>query len=536
MRNLFSVRLFSIRLFFVRRLAPIRRDRGAVLVIAVPVVAMAIVASALGIDLGRIALDKRKDQNVSDLAALDAARAVGFILNTTNQAGYNTAAQAAAVASAIRNGFTPGAEGRTLTATVGSLDTTNTFSTTGTSAVKVVTTSYLDYAFAPSGKTLTATAVALVGSPIAAFSVGSTLASLDTSKTQLDPVLRTWLGGGSLSAVSYQGLANSNLSLRALQNALLASGVSVGTVDQLLNTSINVAGLFQATASALTSSGANVAAAEVQDVINAGITNTLTVKLGQLLNVASPSDSSALDATFNVYQLVTGSAQLANGSSFASLPLTGVALGSLAGVTLALKIIEPAQTAIGPVGSKAHNSQITLRTTVDVPLGALLPVAHVTLDYTTASAEGTLSSIVCGAAPSIGVSDNASGVAVSGTATTTLGNLGITSTVAPSSVSNLTFSHPTEFSPTYLGKHVGATNSGVSLASVSVTGSGATTALAPLLQAALPITLATLDTALLPLIRPLFRALGAEIGQTDVTALGIFPSPTSCGGHPRLAQ
>ena len=504
------------------------------MVVMVPTVVMAIAMCAMGVDLGRIALDKRSDQNVADLAALDAARAVGFLLNTTNQAVYSAAAQSAANASALRNGFT--GSDKTVTATVGSMDASNNFVTTGNSAVRVVTTSYLDHAFMPGGRSVSATGVALVGSPIAAFSVGSTLAGIDTSKSRLDPLLRTWLGSGSLSAVSYDGLAGSNLSLRALQTALLALDLEVGTTQELLETSLNVAQLFQATASALTSEGKNVAAAEVTDVVNASVSSSLTVKLGDLLDVALLSDSAALDAEFNVYQLITGSAQAANGSNFVSVPLTSVNLLDLTGVTLSASVIEPAQTAIGPVGTKAQNAQVALRTTVDVPLGGLLPIVNVTLTYTTATAEGTLTSIVCGAAPTIGVSTYAGAVNVTGTGATTLGNLDITGAVAQTSPTTLSFSHPTEFSPTYAGKHVGATDTGLDLASVSVTGDVATAALVPLLEVELPLTLARLDRALDPLIRPLLQSLGVQVSQTDVTALGIYPSASSCGGHPRLAK
>ena len=77
---------------------------------AIPALALCIAAAALGVDIGRIAVDKRSDQKVADMAALDAARAVGLILDTTNQAGYNSAAQTAAVASVARNGFTVGSK------------------------------------------------------------------------------------------------------------------------------------------------------------------------------------------------------------------------------------------------------------------------------------------------------------------------------------------------------------------------------------------------------------------------------------------
>jgi len=512
----------------------LRSERGAILIVAVPAVVLCVVAAALGIDIGRVALDKRSDQRVADLAALDAARAVGDILNTTNQAGYNSAAQTAAVASAARNGFTVGSNGRTVTAVVGMLNAaTNTFSPGGAGAVQVTTTSHVDNAFLPGGHDLTARAVAMVGSPIGAFSVGSRLASIDTTKSRLDPMLKTMLGAsGNLSLVSYDGLAGGNVSLAKLQTALLASGFNVGSVEDLLSAHLTAAQLLAATASALTSDGDNTAAAEVQDLINAGITSTTTVTLGDLLNVATPSDSAVLAAEFNAYQLIAGTAELMNGSNFVSVPMTGVNLLGLGGVTVSAYVIEPAQTAIGPVGTSASNSQVKMRVTVDVPLGGLLPVAKVTLDYTTANASSTLTSLVCGASPTMGVTGQSSALNVTGTATTLLGNMTIASSAGASPSTALSFAYPSEFVP--VTKHLGAAGTGVSLASVSVTGSGATAALAPVLQAALPTTLATLDLALQPAIKPLLQNLGVALAQADVAAIGIYPNATSCGGHPRL--
>ncbi len=337
-----------------------------------------------------------------------------------------------------------------------------------------------------------------------------------------------------------QGLANANVSLRALQTALIAGGVSVASVDELLNTDIKVSDLLTATATALTAQGNSAAAAEVNDIPIASIPNTKTVKLGRLINMSQPGNNSALDAALNVYQLVTGSAQVANGTNFVSVPLTGVNLGSLAGVSLAAHVIEPAQVGIGPVGTTANNAQVALRVGVNVNLGSfLLPnVAQVSLTYTTAEAEGTLTSIVCGnPAARVGVSAHGSAVGVSGTATTLAGTLNITSSVAATAPTPLGFAYysPTEFAP--VTKHVGVTTSGINLATVNVTGTNlATNLLAPVLQTLLPGVLATLNTALNPLIKPLLASLGLDISSADVAALSILPSPSDCSTTPTIAQ
>ncbi len=521
----------------MRLLSSRRRDRGAVFVLAIPALAICIAAAALAVDIGRIAVDKRSDQKVADMAALDAARAVGLVLGTTNQAGYNAAAQTAAVASVARNEFVVGEDGRTVTAVVGTINSqTNQFVPGGSEAVQVTATSHIENAFLPGGRDLTARAVALIGSPIGAFSVGSTLASLDTSKSLLDPMLQGMLGtGASFAAVSYQGIAGSNVTLGALQTELLGLGYDVGTADDLLTTEIEVADFYRATANALTVEGKNVAAAEVNDMPLASISSSLTVRLGELLNVASPSDSAMLAAAVNAYQLVTGAAQVANGANFISVPLAGITFPGLAGVALSAYVIEPAKTAVGPVGTTAENAQVRLKLNVSVALGVLLPVAHVELTYTTAEAEAALSSIVCGGSPSMGISARTAGVTIAGPATTTLGTMQVSAASAPTGPTALSFSHPIEFGPT-ASKHIGVTGTGLNVAAVSVTGSGATAALAPTLQALLPGVLSTINTALNPTVRPLLASLGLNIASADVAALGIFPDATSCGGHPRLAQ
>jgi uncharacterized membrane protein len=53
----------------------LRRDEsGAILVRAVPGVVLALVATALSVDIGRQVVEKRTDQSVADAAALDASR------------------------------------------------------------------------------------------------------------------------------------------------------------------------------------------------------------------------------------------------------------------------------------------------------------------------------------------------------------------------------------------------------------------------------------------------------------------------------
>lgn len=518
----------------VRQLLSRRNQRGAVMVMTVPVVLLSFVAAALSVDIGRQVLEKRADQSVADLAALDAARAVGGFPPATPAAALAGAAQTAAVASAGRNGFGSDPT-HAVTALLGSVDpATNTFVPTGTSAVQVTIASAIDYVFSPGTKSVSARAVALVGSPEAAFSVGSTLSSLDTKKSGLDPILSTWLGSGSLALVSYDGLAGANLKLSSLQGELLRMGLDVGTTQKLLDADLTLAQLLTATAQALGQDGEPTARTEVEDLINASITTSTTLKLGRFIKIQQPTSDAALEAAVNVFQLVTSSAQVASSSSFVDVPLTGITVPGVTGVTLKVKVIEPAQIGIGPVGTTADTSQVALRLTADVPLGALQPTAAVTLDYTSANALATLTELRCGVAtPGISLAAATSAVNVSGTGTVPTGTMAIWSTIGSSSAATYVFDHPTKFSP--YSEHIGATTLGVAT-SVNVTGTGATVPLAPLLQSELPPTLTTINTALSPVIQPLLAALGLNIAAADLTALSIVPDPATCGGTPRLAQ
>lgn len=528
----------------------LRRDeRGVILVMAVPGLVLAVLALALSVDIGRQVFEKRDDQSVADMAALDAARAVSKLPTTAGAPARATAAQNAATASAARNGFVS-APATPVVATVGSVDPVdNQFKAVGFTAVQVTVTSTLDYIFTPGTKTVTARAVANVGSAEAEFSVGSTLASLDLQKSRLDPILGGMLGvsSPSLSLVSYQGLANANVTLGALQTQLLALGLDVGTTDKLMNTDIKVSDLLKASGTALTQQGDTAGAAEVNDIPIASIPAAKTVKLGTLINLSQPGSDSALDTSVNIFRLLTGSAQLANGTSFIDIPLTGISLPGLANVTMQLKVIQPGQTAKGPVSplTTASNSQVTLRVTADVALGFLLPVAAVTLDYSSANAVATLTEIRCASAapvvaPGITLTAGTSGINIVGTAAVPLGTLNITGSAAGTATSTLPFFTYDTTTGTFAApnpQHVGAATLGLNLATLDVTGTGPVLGtLAGTLEGILNLpvvgTLALLNTALSPVIQPLLASLGANVVAADVQAIDIDPTPPACGGGP----
>ncbi|MCA1845762.1 MAG: pilus assembly protein TadG-related protein, partial [Actinobacteria bacterium] len=287
-------------------------ERGAILIMATVGIVLAIIASALAVDLGRIAQERRSDQRVADLAALDAAR---DLANT----------DARAQASADRNKFPWSKPGYSLSTAVGSLDANRVFHAgVGSSAVEVTVKSPLKNTFVSGSRTITTRAVATVENQ-GEFSIGSSLASLDPSKTVLNQFMGQWIqASGPVNVVSYDGLASANVTLGALQQQLVAAGLDVGSVDKLLNTNITMQQLLKASAQALGPS--NPAASADLNGLALAANGGMTVKLGDMINVAQGSGDAALSGTVNVFRLVTGSAAIANGTNTVNIPSMNVTI------------------------------------------------------------------------------------------------------------------------------------------------------------------------------------------------------------------
>lgn len=517
-----------------------RSERGAVLVIATVGVALAMVATALAVDTGRVGQERRRDQKVADLAALDAVR------NTAN-------AQALAVASAARNGFTVDAA-HTLVAEVGSVNASNVFSPgLGTSAVRVTVASPFENAFQPGERTVTARAVA-TQQAVAGFSLGSSLVTLDTSRSTL---LNNFIGGMigspglSLALASWQGLASGSLTLSALRTQLANLGFSVGTTTQLLNTNVTLAQLFLAAANALTASG-DVARANVLNALRLAVTGTNTIKLGNFITIAQGADGTALASSLNLLQLVTGSAAVANGTNLVSVPNVTITVPGVLTTGVSLKVIEGPKFYFGPVGGSVSTSQVELTITPSLNLDiSVLGLAGVKVTgsfpvrASGAGAVGTLTAATC-AGPGAGITVNVDPTAFAGSIAATLtvsanvillGNIPIlsipTTNVLPSTdggATNLTFAYPAQFPPpngTTTTKHAGSQPIGLqALTNINVGTPVVLNAIAlPLVGTIVTAVLAVvkpvlglLDNAILT---PLLTALGVDVGSADVTALAV---------------
>ena len=522
-----------------------RGEQGAILVLSAVGMVIALISSALAIDIGRLAQAAREDQKIADMAALDAIR------------GVPGEYQRLAEESAARNGFPLTSAGYGLVAYEGTKvnGACQAVPGAGSACVTVTSPHSNNFPFVGGRKSMTRAGMA-ANSAFGGFMLGSSLASFDTARST---VLNRFMGGIlrgsglSLSGVSWSGLAGGNITLEALRFQLASMGYSVGTVDELLDTNVNMANLMQASAQALALQGPTAAAQlSALNALRTQITSTslAVFKLGRFIEVAQGADTAALASKVNIFQLATAAAQVANGSNLVSVDPVGVNVPGVLATKASLKVIEAPKFYFGPVGNGVSTSQIELTLTPDLDLpislaglvGArvrqTLPVKMVG-----AGAVGTLTGASCATSPGITVTVDPSAFSLSAAAT-----LDIVSTVAfieipvlrvPVSGVNsavngapvdLFFSYPSQFPPP-LGstttKHAGSNPVGLrnllnlsagtpvvlnSIAAplVGTVGTTLVDTLKPLLQ--------LVDTDILS---PLLQALGTSVGSADVTAISL---------------
>ncbi|MDQ4133844.1 MAG: pilus assembly protein TadG-related protein [Actinomycetota bacterium] len=360
------------KLFFRRR-----DERGAMLALAAGSLVVMMISAALAIDLGRLGHEKRVDQRIADLAALDGARH----LPDAN------AVKTAVEQSATRNEFTWttstfSEEGSDLNTCLGTL-TGGSWApgpncTVGT-AVRVQVNSSFGTAFpfvtGPDG--VLAKAIGSLSTPLGTVRVGSNLVSLNvTQQTLLNRLLTDVIGGTNtvnLSAAGWNGIAGGNVSFSRLRTAL---GYSAGSTDGVLNSSITYRQLLDATISALNADGSpsSVAAATPLAAIASEVSATFgtAMKLGDLYEIVGNAGNGedVADASFRVMDILQGGAiladtnHLASGTLFASdsIPSLGL-IPNFYSAKLTFGLIEAPQMKTGSPGKDPSSNYFTTATT-----------------------------------------------------------------------------------------------------------------------------------------------------------------------------
>ncbi|NWL77522.1 hypothetical protein DM872_11730 [Pseudomonas taiwanensis] len=359
----------------------LRRQRGAIGLMATMVLLIALMMLALTVDAGRLYFEKRKLQRVADMAAMESAAQSG-LCGTTTASGVlalaNTAAARHGYSGSLGTGKNSvglgyvaldGAEERRVF----------TPSATRAEAVRVLANQEVPASLVLGGlwgERVNLQAVAVAQRPaLAAFSLGSGLASLDPQQSAvLDALLGKMLGTTlNLDAASYDGLANTRLNLLELNRYLPPAAqvdLSAGDVDRLLDTTLTLDQVLDAT----------VGAANSRETLSVGVRNGLNsltnvtlgathVKLADILDVITPAGGGeqALRTDLSALDLVTALAFLANKAHAVDVAL-GVSMGSLLNAKVALYVVEPPKIAIGPPGKDANGQWRTQATTAQVKL------------------------------------------------------------------------------------------------------------------------------------------------------------------------
>lgn len=365
----------------VERASP-RRQRGAIGLFGILTLLLALVFTALAVDAGRLWYERREVQAVADLAAHEAARGVGC-------GGTLGDVLAAAQAAAARNGFGGNLATAPNVVEVGWLTTVGgmrQFTATPPPAaaidpdvVHVVATESVPASLVLGGffgqqTLISAEATARAEPSHATFSAGSYLLRVqpisDEDVTLLNGLLGGLLGSSlSLDALSYQGLASTDVNLAQLARA----HGGVGSVEQLLAADLTVADVIGLTAAAVGQQAAAEAevTAGLQTLLSAAV-NQASVRLGDVLDVSVPASDAAAKVGINVLDLVTTTLFVANGQHLVSLPDLTINLGDLLVVRPSVNIGQPPQIAVGPPGqsaagqwcAQARTAQLDVRATV----------------------------------------------------------------------------------------------------------------------------------------------------------------------------
>jgi uncharacterized membrane protein len=384
-----------------------RSESGVVAVVVALVTCLVLVpVAALAVDIGMQRVARRDMQAVADVVALDVARELdgrtwsqlhahvpqwverSVSRNRSAAAAPTVTAELGRVDPALYDPADPDAWFVPIVSDAGGVPT----------AIRVTAVGRVDFSIHGGSGGVVRTAIGRSESS-ACFRLGSYALSLSS---QSSPLLNALIGDAlNVSAVSYTGLANANVSLLGL-----AAELGAGSTDELLaldHLSLNQ--LYLASAHALQKEGG-----ETADVALLGQLATLTlstlppVAFGDLIAL-EPGNDAALATSVNLLDLVAGSAFVANGTNALALPDVSIGIPGLASVSGSLRVIEAPQEACGTAGeATAHTAQIKLDLTVRLAplnllsillLGTVTADATVTLHVELAAATGTLRKVQC---------------------------------------------------------------------------------------------------------------------------------------------
>ncbi len=392
------------------------RPRGGMSV-TMMLVMLALLAMLGLVEIGYLFWAKRDAQKVADLAALAGAQRLELCTadNSDNSAARQNALAQNRFAGTLQircgNWSASRSTGNRF---VASVDASNPRNAVQVIAERSVLPFFGQNASLP---TVSVQAVARRAEPTAVFAVGSQLLRTNGDSVLLSTLRLVGLDVTNATVLSYDGLAQANVTPSGLLKALnipVSANLSVADFNRLLSVNrVSLAQLVDATATVVgrdSTVGAQLRA--LSDLVATQLDiNKLNIVLGSqsgggglFAEVVSPDGTvgSALESQINVLNLINTAISIANDGN-------GVAVKGLdlLGIRIQAGVVEPPSIAIGGVGSRAYNAQVRLLADVDsnnlFALGPLLNLLgtrlHLPLHVDIANGMGTLTGIQCGASP-----------------------------------------------------------------------------------------------------------------------------------------
>ncbi len=383
----------------------LRRDRsGSVAVTTVLALGVTFGMAAITVDASRFYLAKRRQQGVTDLAAVAAA---------ANIAKASAAAAASLAANGVPAGNLVAVELGTYAANP-AVAAAQRFTVGGASpnAARVTLKSAPSAVFGALVGTANATVgtrSVAVNANVAAFALGSTVASLNSGLA--DAVLGRLTGSSlSLSAVDYANLAGANVDLFGLANALAVRIGAMGSYASLAATTVRVADVISAAADAGAAGGLPASTVAALRAMAAAIgPSGPSFAFGSLVafgayGTLAVGSTPPVPAALPLLPLVTAAARLGAGAAEVStgIPVSGgVIVNASVNIAIGGPTAGSSYAAIGPVGTTLHTAQTRVLLTLQLAQFGLISGLNLPLYVEVGPATATLSAIGCSAGATV---------------------------------------------------------------------------------------------------------------------------------------
>ena len=348
-----------------------RRDdeRGAVLVLTGMSLILILAAGAMGVDIGFTVYGQRTAQAMADTAALDLAQNLPAIDAQSSQAAMQTYINTLLAGVDTDNGShtqlsaTPGIwmNGAFQTVPAGCLGSVFITAPTACNAIAIRAVQPVPQPFWGGFNPTSGRSTYAAWTPLDWFSIGSYLASINTQQSAVLNVLLGELGSASVTAVGYQGLANTYVSL----NDLVTASGGVLTTSNVLTTTITGSQWLTILSNAVANQVAQLNCSSTPTALpceaNTGLSAlhfnaSTSAELCQMISINGSTctngsvSTQGLNSSINLLQMLTSEAELANGSSALNVT-SALSIPNVTSASLYLTLVQPAGDGWGTPGS-----------------------------------------------------------------------------------------------------------------------------------------------------------------------------------------